>query len=152
MKALRLLLILALAAAFGCSAPVCSVKADPPAAAVQAAPAATGDTVICLVDRSPAIPDRLQMKLFDTAVNTGVPRAVKILQQSLNDLKPEARLTVDGKLGPKTKGAMCGLAEVDILRAYAARQAKFYQGIVARDPGQGKFLKGWLRRAEWLPE
>lgn len=96
--------------------------------------------------------ERLQVKLFDTAVNTGVGRAVKLLQQALNTLKSTpARLQVDGALGPITMAVARGLLEQDILCAFTSSQALFYQGIVSRKPSQQKFLKSWLRRAAWVP-
>ena len=112
-----------------------------------------GDVVVvCRPAENPKIPERLQAKLFDTAVNTGIGRATKLLQESLNELKPEAKLKVDGALGPKTRAALCGLSEADILAVYVEKQAAFYQSLVEKRPNQAKFLKGWLRRAAWVPE
>jgi type VI secretion system secreted protein VgrG len=96
------------------------------------------------------LPDRIHMKVFDTAVNTGVLRAKKILQEALNDFG--AGLKVDGNVGLKTRLAICGKDEDVILAKYAAKQADFYRSIVARKPNQAKFLKGWLRRAAWVPK
>lgn len=70
-----------------------------------------GDIIICRADEGPQIPDRLMAKLFDTAVNTGVSRATRLLQETLNDLRPQAGLAVDGALGPRTRAALCGLSE-----------------------------------------
>lgn len=95
--------------------------------------------------------DRLTAKLFDTGVNTGVSRAVKLLQAALNDMLPAANLAVDGLLGPRTRAALAGPPEEAVLAVYVEKQAAYYQSIVDRKPGQAKFLKGWLRRAAWLP-
>jgi lysozyme family protein len=111
---------------------------------------ALGAAIPCRPGEIPEFPDRLHQKLFDTAVNAGHSRAVKLLQQALNDAGG-ARLAADGRIGPKTRAAICGLDENAVLRKYAERQAAFYRGIVARKPSQAKFLKGWLRRAAWLP-
>ena len=135
----------------GCACPPC-----PPAPLCpMGEPAVTapiGGLVVCRPAEIPKIPERLQAKLFDTAVNTGVSRATKLLQESLNELKPEAALKVDGALGPKTRAALCGLSEAAILAIYVEKQAAFYRSLAAKNPSQAKFLKGWLRRAAWVPE
>lgn len=95
--------------------------------------------------------ERLQIKIFDTGVNAGVGRAIKLLQQSINLVNPQARLKVDGALGPKTRAALDGLSESYILSTYSSEQAAFYRGIVDRNPSQQRFIKGWLRRAAWIP-
>lgn len=118
----------------------------------QAQTPARAEVIVCPANQAAEMPERLHIKLFDTAVNTGVSRAVKILQQSINELNPAASLAVDGVIGPKTRQALCGLSEAQVLAVYARRQADFYRGIVARKPSQKKFLNGWLRRAAWLPE
>lgn len=100
----------------------------------------------CLVET-----ERLQIKLFDTGVNTGVGRAIKLLQQSINLINTQAKLKVDGALGPKTRAAMMGLSEHYILSTYSSEQADFYRGIVDRNPSQKRFLNGWLKRAAWIP-
>lgn len=103
------------------------------------------------------LPERLAAKLFDTAVNMGVGRAAKLLQTALNALGPVVRLVVDGAIGPRTLDAL-GLildtpaGEGRVLDAYAEAQAGHYRAIVKAKPSQAKFLKGWLRRAAWVPE
>lgn len=98
------------------------------------------------------LPDRLHAKVFDTSVNVGVSRAKKLLQQSLNQANPKAQLAVDGKIGAKSRSALCGLDEDILLQIYSARQADFYRAIVARNPSQAKYINGWLRRARWVPK
>jgi len=76
---------------------------------------------------------------FDCAVNMGVGRAAKFLQAA-------AGVTVDGAIGAKTIAAVdCTDPKVIIERYAAAREAR-YNAIVAANPSQAKFLKGWLRR------
>lgn len=95
---------------------------------------------------------RVRAKVFDTAVNAGHSRAIKILQQSLNKFSTtKPKLSVDGVIGPKTRLASCNVDPGKLLTTYANQQADFYRGIVARKPNQQKFLKGWLRRAAWIP-
>lgn len=110
------------------------------------------EVIVCPSNQAAKIPDRLKAKLFDTAVNTGHNRANRILQQSINTLNPHARLKVDGALGPQSKKALCGLSEAALLKVYVQKQSAFYRGIVARKPSQQRFIKGWLRRAAWLPQ
>lgn len=157
MKKISFMLALLTALLAGCARPVCppcpvcpppAAVAEPPA--VESAPAA--DLIACQPGQGPAIPSRLQAKLFDTAVNTGVGRATRLLQETLNGIEPPAGLKVDGLIGPRTRAALCGRSEEAVLQAYARRQAAFYQGLAGRNPGQAKFLQGWLRRAAWLPE
>ncbi len=102
----------------------------------------------------PGLPPRTTAKLFDAAVNVGVGRAVKLLQDTLGGLG--ASLTADGKIGPQTLAAAREIlakagAEGDFLNRFAERQGNFYRNIAAKNPGQEKFLKGWLRRAAWVP-
>ena len=96
--------------------------------------------------------ERLRVKLFDTAVNTGIGRSVKLLQESINLITPPAELKVDGGFGPKTRAALEGLDERNILFRYVSLQEAFYRGIVERKPSQQKYLNGWLKRAAWMPE
>lgn len=121
-----------------------------PLPSFAAQPAA--DLIVCPESQPAQMPGRLHAKVFDTAVNTGVSRAVKILQLSINELSQKTSIKVDGAIGPQTRRALCGLSETKLLGIYARRQADFYQGIAARKPSQKKFLKGWLRRAAWIPE
>jgi len=77
------------------------------------------------------------------AVNMGVGAAVQLLQEALD---AQTHVTIDGKLGPATLGAVRG---VDIKRLAhdidAAADAR-YRRIAQDHPTQRKFLKGWLAR------
>lgn len=99
---------------------------------------------------------RIRAKLFDTAVNVGVGGAVKMLQRAINQFGLAAPLMADGAIGPKTRAGFALSAEGpgaedSFLEAFCREQAAHYRRIVGRNPGQGKFFKGWLRRAEWAP-
>lgn len=87
----------------------------------------------------------LAEKVFNTAVNAGNSRAFKLLQQAVNACG--GNLVVDGAVGPKTIAAINSRVGAQLLEAYRKEQAAFYQAIVARDPSQKVFLKGWLARA-----
>lgn len=97
------------------------------------------------------LPPSLTAKLFDTAVNTGIGGASRILQQAICVIKPGA-LKIDGAIGPLTLAALRNIPEADLLEAFVDQQTFYYQGIVSRRPSQAKFLNGWMRRAAWLPD
>jgi len=80
---------------------------------------------------------------FDTAVNMGVGRAVRLLQQSVS-------CPVDGAFGPGTKKAAdeCDIGEAMI--AYCEAREQFYRRLAERRPELNVFLKGWLNRLNAL--
>jgi lysozyme family protein len=94
----------------------------------------------------PAKCDMLRSKLdlaaFDTAVNMGPNRAIKILQEAVDS-------PADGVFGPATKAACdrCDLGEAMI--NYCDVREGLYRTFAQR-PGQDKFLKGWLNRLNAL--
>lgn len=96
---------------------------------------------------SPAI----AIKLFDIGVNAGLGTAVKLLQKAVNTFV-NPPLAVDGQMGPMTLGAANGQSPGALLDAVCKAQANYYNAIVARNPSQSVFLKGWLRRAAMKPE
>jgi lysozyme family protein len=75
-------------------------------------------------------------QLFDIAFNTGVKRAVILVQRALG-------LIDDGIMGKITLGCLPDLKND---RLYNER-VKFYNSIVKNNPSQNKFLKGWLNRS-----
>ncbi len=79
--------------------------------------------------------------LFDTAVNMGVGRAVKLAQSALN-VKP-----VDGQLGPATLAALNGADADRFLADYTLAKVARYLDLCNADRSQSKFLLGWLNRA-----
>lgn len=89
------------------------------------------------------LPPRFDLALFDSSVNHGRGNAVKFLQRSLSTAD-------DGVLGPVTMGeliARIGAGEADeTLRRYISARRAFYAAIVARDPSQAKFSRGWSNR------
>jgi len=91
--------------------------------------------------------DRVGTKVFDAAVNLGESRGERFAQRAANNLG--CHLVEDGQLGPASRAAINGLDSDAFLRAMGSVMADFYNAIVAHDPTQAKFLKGWLRRAAW---
>ena len=88
-------------------------------------------------------------KLFDMGVNMGVGEAIRLLQEALNDLG--ASLTVDGGYGPVTESTLNALAGAQVVSMLCQISDQHYQDIVAKNPGDAKFLKGWEHRAEEVP-
>jgi lysozyme family protein len=96
------------------------------------------------------VPDRLLGLLVDCAVNHGVSRAVKFLQELLG-------VQADGVLGPGSLAAWrvystraCSMddAYFGVLKA----RIRFYGQLITRDPSQAVFAAGWMNRVtEFLP-
>ncbi len=101
------------------------------------------------------IPQPLADELYDTAVNTGVEKAVEYLQRTLNILNINANknyypdLQVDRLFGPGTLNAVNVLLQkgllkrlVNVLNGY---QIKHYIEIMEKNPTQEKYV-GWFDR------
>lgn len=84
----------------------------------------------------------LDLVQFDTAVNMGPRRAVKILQTAVG-------ATVDGAFGPNTQAACDACVLPDVTTQYCDIREGIYRSL-ARRPGQDVFLKGWLNRLDDL--
>ncbi len=116
---------------------------------VKAFPKADAETIYLrnylAAPRIDQLPEALQPVMFDWGVNAGPGRPIKTLQGLLG-------LSQDGAIGPATihaSAAACSTpaaATALVVRLCDARVA-FYNRLVANDATQGKFLKGWLRRA-----
>ena len=80
---------------------------------------------------------------FDGCVNHGVGTAAKHLQAALG-------VTADGDIGPKTLTAARTADYTHVCNSIADQRVEFYKRIVARNPSQSRFIKGWLRRISEL--
>lgn len=69
-----------------------------------------------------------------------------ILQRAAADCKQA--LVIDGKFGPKTFAALKACDPVSLAKAIVKQRKTYYEKIVARDPSQKVFLKGWMARAD----
>ncbi len=76
--------------------------------------------------------------LFDWYVHSGAV-ATKALQ-ALVGVKP------DGNIGPKTIAAINAVDDKLLFTQLKERRIMFLKAIVQRDPTQGKYINGWLRR------
>lgn len=82
----------------------------------------------------------LATKLLDIAVNAGVSRAVKWIQEVVG-------VEVDGILGMGTLNAINKEEGDELLVLLRNRQRAFYTKL-AQKPKYAIYLKGWLRRVE----
>jgi len=103
-------------------------------------------------------PKPLGEMLFDQGVNGGNRAAKKMLQQAINRVSHDFRMSmgtinVDGDIGPITMGAVATIwrrHSDDLANAFREVVKDRYRAIVRRNPSQARFLKGWLNRAERL--
>ena len=84
-----------------------------------------------------ALPWPVSLVHFDAAVNHGVRRAVKMLQQSVGAV-------VDGIHGPRTQAAIDAQDPTTTVGKMLWQRVDFYYRISRGN--QLKFLRGWLRR------
>lgn len=93
------------------------------------------------------LPDKLSLVHFDSAVNHGTTRAIKLLQVVVC-------VHPDGKIGPKTiaaiKHSLEWQTENIMVMVYLQKRCEFYKAIVKTNPSQKVFLEGWLNRLEKL--
>lgn len=89
------------------------------------------------------MPEKLSVAVFDTTVNSGAGRSIKLLQQAIG-------ATVDGVIGSETISKLKSFDPIELAGKYLDTREGFYRGIVQRDPTQQVFLKGWLRRLQFV--
>ena len=81
---------------------------------------------------------------LDCCINHG--RFAVILQRAVIDCGKS--VVIDGKFGPKTFAAVKACPPMTLAKAIYVQRKRYYEKIVARNPSQQVFLKGWLRRAD----
>ena len=89
--------------------------------------------------RGDELPIGVDYLVFDFAVNAGISRSVKTLQQAVGAI-------ADGAIGPATIKAIQGYPAEELINKFSEVKQAFYRGLVAKKPEQEKFLKGWLNR------
>lgn len=89
------------------------------------------------------LPQPLDQVQFDTAVNMGVGRAVRFLQEAVG-------AAVDGGFGDGTRKCVAQADPGQALTRYLDIREKFYKTLVENKPDLGVFLKGWLNRLNAL--
>jgi hypothetical protein len=80
----------------------------------------------------------LDLVAFDTCVNMGRNRAIKILQQAVG-------VAPDGSFGPATQQACDSCDPANAVAQYCSIREALYRRF-AEAPDQAIFLKGWLNR------
>lgn len=96
-----------------------------------------------LPPRCDKLQEALDLAQFDTAVNMGPRRAVKMLQSSVG-------VTADGDFGPITLRAVSASDLGATVIGYCDRRETYYRTLAERKPRLSKFLKGWLNRLNSL--
>jgi lysozyme family protein len=89
------------------------------------------------------LPAPLDQVQFDTAVNMGVGRAVRFLQEAVG-------AGVDGGFGPATRKCVEQADSATAVGRYLDIRERFYRNLAEEKPHLGVFLKGWLNRLEAL--
>lgn len=95
------------------------------------------------------LPSPIDLLVFDGAVNCGVRRGVKFLQEALNVINEgKDQLVTDGIFGKKTLAAVA--ERLDSLRSLCAvvlwQRTLYYQSLAADKAAFRAFLRGWLNR------
>lgn len=97
--------------------------------------------------RAGSVPVPLDLVLFDTAVNHGVGRAIKILQRVIGADQDGAFGSITASLLEQTL-AKYGIRP--LVENYLAERSDFYARIIDRDPTQRVFARGWSNRMKEL--
>ncbi len=83
------------------------------------------------------LPRGLDYAVFDFAVNSGVSRAVRVMQAA-------AAVTTDGMVGPNTLAAVDRIGAAEMVRRVQERRETFLRSLSTFPT----FGKGWMRRVE----
>ncbi len=94
--------------------------------------------------------ETLVIKLFDFRYNCGPVSGVKLLQRAINNIHPGA-VVVDGQIGSHTVAVANSIPQEALTVQFIDEAMEHYRAIVAHDPTQNKYLKGWTNRANRLP-
>jgi lysozyme family protein len=89
------------------------------------------------------VQDKLDLALFDTAVNMGVGRAVRFLQGAVG-------CQVDGGFGAGTLSAVQCCNPAQALPQFCNERQGFYERLVLAKPEMNVFLRGWMNRLNAL--
>jgi len=87
------------------------------------------------------LPPGIRSIHFDSAVNHGVARAARLLQEA-------AGAEPDGVIGSKTMASIALMSPELLKSRYVSMRYRFYGRIIKRDRSQLDFIVGWLSRME----
>jgi lysozyme family protein len=90
--------------------------------------------------------DDVAKRIFDFGINAGAGTSIRTLQQAINALG--GKLTVDGGWGPMTLTAANAADPAALVQAFIAARVAHYRAIVVANPGDARYLNGWLARAQ----
>ena len=93
--------------------------------------------------RCDVLRSKLDVVQFDTAVNMGVSRAIRLLQGVL-------LCHVDGDFGSRTEQAAARCDIASTMAAYCDARETYYRRLAEKNPRLQVFLKGWLNRLNAL--
>jgi lysozyme family protein len=82
-----------------------------------------------------ALPDAIRFDVFDTAVNSGVRTAVKLLQRAVGE-------TEDGVIGPRTLQAVGSMTGPRLAARFNGARLAYMTDV----PAWTSFGRGWARR------
>ena len=88
--------------------------------------------------------ERVALKLLDMAINFGASKAVRLFQQSLIERGHAIQAT--GRINAETVAAANKANPEKLLEVIRRRQADRYRAIIAADPSQAVFERGWMNR------
>lgn len=88
-----------------------------------------------LTAKCDALPARLMFDVFDTAVNSGVDKAVKLLQSAV-------KVEADGVIGPVSLAAIRGIDATLLIARYNGARLMFMTELKTWP----SFSRGWARR------
>ncbi|SHG65304.1 Predicted Peptidoglycan domain-containing protein [Pantoea sesami] len=88
-------------------------------------------------------PDGISLFIFDSAVNHGVNKAVRLLQGA-------AGVKADGIVGEKTRAAVTSFDPQYLLTRLILLRSRYYADIIKSNASQGKYLNGWFNRLDAL--
>lgn len=104
----------------------------------------------CKLKLDHILDDPLASAVFDMGVNAGIGTAAKLLQRAINALgRP---LSIDGHIGPATIAAVNASRPEHLRAAFRRACRHYYEDIVAANPSQRVFFKGWMNRIGEPPE
>lgn len=95
------------------------------------------------------IPEAVQPIVTDASVLYGPKRAIIFLQNIVNEAG-FGPISTDGVLGPNTRAKVSeayNKMKEWFINAYVEERIMFCERIVANNPSQSVFLKGWKNRA-----
>ncbi len=85
--------------------------------------------------KADSLPEGVDYCVFDTAINSGPGRAIKLLQGVVG-------VDQDGDIGPKTLGAVKSFDPKELIQDYSKRRLSFMMDL----PAWQHFSKGWTNR------